>query len=297
MILYVIIAVILGGLILGWQRRKRFLAALHLSPDALWKILIPIFIVVILLIVVGEPAIEKTVSVKEYSGADIVYVVDISLSMRAKDNTGSSRLDRAKEFIANCNAKSTDEKVALVIFAGEAFSWLPFLTTDKMLLDFFALRLSTNLMSARGTDFADAVLKAARILEDSSNKVIVLLSDGEIQGERVTDIVKAINVINKLGIDLYVVPIGSINGSCIPMEDNTVLRDANEQIVKTRLRLDILQSLARATGGKIVEEPFKVRESSREFIGEKQVVTEKALFQILLVLTLLLLVANILFRK
>jgi len=295
--LYIIIPVVVGSLLFGWQRRKRFLAILHLPPDALWKILLPISIVIMLFIVLHEPAINRTTSVKEYAGADIIYVVDISLSMRAKDNINKSRMEVAKEFILSCSDKFTDERVGLVIFAGEAFSWLPFLTTDKTLLNYFTHRLSTDIMSARGTDFAGAILKAAEILEESSNRAIVLLSDGEIQGENVTDVVKAIEVINKLDIDLYIVPIGSIEGSFIPMENNQLLKDTDGQLVKTQLRLDILQVLAEATNGEIVDQPFKIHESSRVFIGEKRVTKQVPLFQILLIIALLVLFANMLIRK
>jgi len=295
--LYIIIPVVVGSLLFGWQRRKRFLAILHLPPDALWKILLPISIVIMLFIVLHEPAINRTTSVKEYAGADIIYVVDISLSMRAKDNINKSRMEVAKEFILSCSDKFTDERVGLVIFAGEAFSWLPFLTTDKTLLNYFTHRLSTDIMSARGTDFAGAILKAAEILEESSNRAIVLLSDGELQGEHLTDIVEAINVINEMGINLYIVPIGSASGSFIPMEDGTLLKDKDGQFVETRLRLDILEALVQATDGEIVDQPFKIHESSRQFIGEKQVTKEIPLFQILLIIALLLFFANMLFRK
>ncbi len=294
--LYMIIPVVLGSLLWGWRRRKRFLAALHLRPDNLLKILIPISIIIMLFIVLQEPAIKKTVSVREYSGADIVFAVDISLSMRAKDDTNSSRLDRAKEFIFSCGDKFADERVSLVIFAQKSFTWLPFLTADKTLLGYFTHRLSTDLMSARGTDFAGAVLKAAEILEGSSNRVIVLLSDGEIQGENVIDVVEAVMVINEMGIDLYIVPLG-LSGSFIPMEDGTLLKDKDGQLVETRLRLDILVALVQATDGKIVDKPFEIRESSRQFIGEKQVTKEMPLFVVLLVITMLLLFANMLFRK
>jgi len=294
--LYIIIPIIAGALFWGWHRRKRFLMALHLSPDNLLKALIPISIIILLFAVLHEPAIRQTTSIKEYAGANIVFVVDISLSMRAKDGTNQSRLDKAKEFIISCSDKLVDERVSLVIFAGDAFAWVPFLTTDKSLLNYFTHRLSTDIMSARGTDFAGAVLKAARILEDSSNGVIVLLSDGEIQGENVIDVVEAVMVINELNIGLYVVPLGS-SGSFIPMEDGELLKDSNGQLVETRLRLDILGALAKATDGKIVDRPFEIRESSRELIGEKEITKEIPLFWILLVITLLLLVANMLFRK
>lgn len=295
--LYMIIPVVLGSLLWGWRRRKRFLAALYLRPDNLLKILIPISIVIMLFIVLQEPAMKQIVSVKEYAGGDICFVVDISLSMRAKDDTNQSRLDRAKEFIFSCGDKLADERVSLVIFAQTSFTWLPFLTTDKALLNYFTHRLSTDLMTARGTDFAGAVLKAAEILKDSSNKVVVLLSDGEIQGENVIDVVEAVMVINELDIDLYIVPLGSVDGSFIPIEDGELLKDKDGQLVETRLRLDILMALAEATGGKIADQPFEIHESSREFIGEKQVSQPIPLFQILLIAALLLLFANILIRK
>jgi len=297
MVIYIIIPIVLGSLFWGWQRRKRFLAVLHLPPDGLWKLLIPIMIITMLFIILREPAINRTVFVKEYAGADVVFAVDVSLSMRAKDNTNSSRLNKAKEFIISCSDKFTDERVGLVIFAKKSFSWLPFLTTDKTLFNYFAHRLSTNIMSAQGTDFAGAVLKAVEILEDSSNKAIVLLTDGEIQGERVVDVVEAIKAINELDISLYIVPIGTTAGSFIPIENDELLKDTEGQLVETQLRLDILQILAEATDGKIVNEPFKVHESSRKFIGEKEQTQRKPIFQILLIVVLLLFTINTLIRK
>ncbi|HEX6177349.1 MAG TPA: hypothetical protein VF057_03250, partial [Thermoanaerobaculia bacterium] len=109
-----------------------------------------------------------------------------------------------------------------------------------------------------GSDIGGAILLAMKLIDaDRSQKAdIVIISDGEEQGRRIDE---AIGRARQRGVPISAVVVGSSEGSTIPAHDG-VLKDESGEVVVTYARSDVLQRLARGTGGTLLENPFSEHE-------------------------------------
>ena len=183
--------------------------------------------------------------------ANRVLVIDVSNSMAAED-VGASRLAGAKA-IAKRLAEGQPGRVALVVFEGSPDVISP-LTTDSEAVIALLDTLQTGEVGQPGSDIGSAILGALRLIEaDPSQKAdIVVLSDGEEQGARVTE---AIQRAKQRGVAVSTVLIGTAEGSSIPTRGGP-LRDESGGVVTTYARPDVLRQIAIGTSGVMLENPF-----------------------------------------
>lgn len=190
----------------------------------------------------------------EKEGIDIVFCLDISKSMLAEDIV-PNRLLRAKNAIQKVVDNLGSDRVGIVVFSGLAYLQLP-LTTDHSAIEMYLQNISTDIISVGGTNFAAALEKSLQAFpkQSTTNKVIILISDGENHDE------EAIQVAEKIkeeGIVLYSVGIGSEKGVMIPEYVNGKKvgwkKDKQGSAVVSRLNEEILQKIAENTGGKYVQ--------------------------------------------
>lgn len=182
-------------------------------------------------------------------GIDIMFVVDVSRSMLARD-IKPDRLARAKLAILDFIDRLEGDRVGLVAFAGNAFLQCP------LTLDYNAFRQSleaidTQVISLGGTDISRAINEAeAAFADDNNHKILVLITDGEDLEEE--GIARARSAADN-GVTIYTVGVGTPAGELIPVRDRYdrvgFLRDDNGELVRTSLDEDTLADIAEVTNG------------------------------------------------
>ena len=190
----------------------------------------------------------------------MLIALDLSASMNAED-VKPNRLDKAKYEINRLIERLKGDRVGLIIFTGEAYLQSP------MTLDYSALRLFLNIadtdqMPSTTTDFASALEMAKKAFEsiEESNataaKVLLVISDGEDQGDDFADPLKELTSDN---IQIYTLGIGTANGAAIPLYEKDTgnllgyKRDNSGKVVTTKLENGRLREIAEAGGGQYYE--------------------------------------------
>lgn len=186
--------------------------------------------------------------------ANRVLLIDVSNSMAAED-VGTSRIAAAKA-LAKRLAEAQEGRIALVVFEASPVVVAP-LTNDSDAVIALLDTLQPGEVGDPGSDVGSAILAALRLVEaDPTQKAdLVLISDGEEQGVRIAE---AVQRAKSKGVPVSTIVLGSGEGSTIPGGDGP-LRDDSGQVVTTYARADVLEGLARDTGGKMLVNPFAER--------------------------------------
>ena len=191
---------------------------------------------------------EKTV---KRQGIEVMVALDISNSMLAED-VAPNRLDRAKQMLSKMIDNMVDDKVGLVVFAGEAFTQLP-ITCDYVSAKMFLHTISPKLIPTQGTAIGAALQTAIRSFgsqESDAGRAIILITDGENHED---DAIAAAKQAQELGIQVFVIGIGKPEGSPIPVPGtNDYIKDRSGQVVVSRLNEEMCQEIAQAGKGAYV---------------------------------------------
>ena len=186
----------------------------------------------------------------ERRGIDIVVAVDTSRSMLA-DDIKPNRLQAAKREINDLINVIDGDRVGLVAFAGTAFLQCP-LTLDYGAFNLFLDDINTNLIPVGGTSFGEAIKKSMSAFSAKlkKHKAIVLITDGEDHQGNAMEMAKAAK---EQGIVIYTVGVGKKEGAYIKLKDGkgneTLLKDREGKVVKSRLDEILLNKIALETGG------------------------------------------------
>ena len=193
----------------------------------------------------ARPQIGAKLKEHETRGAEIMIVLDVSNSMLAEDYS-PNRLERAKLAISRLVDKLRDDRIGLIVFAGNSFVQLP-ITTDYVSAKMFLNSISTESVPVQGTAIGDAINTAVRSFSAQSEKsrAIIVITDGENHED---DPVAAAKQAGELGIRVFAVGVGSPEGEVIPMYGD-LLRDKEGEIVVTRLDEKVLQEVAAEGNG------------------------------------------------
>ena len=193
----------------------------------------------------SRPQIGAKLKEHETKGAEIMIVLDVSNSMLAEDYS-PNRLERAKLAISRLVDKLRDDRIGLIVFAGNSFVQLP-ITTDYVSAKMFLNSISTESVPVQGTAIGEAINTAMRSFSAQSEKsrAIVVITDGENHED---DPVAAARQASELGARVFAIGVGSPEGKPIPM-DGELLKDKDGEIVVTRLDEKVLQEVAQAGNG------------------------------------------------
>ncbi len=183
----------------------------------------------------------------ERKGIDIIIALDCSKSMLAAD-IKPTRLDRAKREVYDLLAMLKGDRVGLVAFAGTAFLQCP-LTLDYEAFNIFLNALSPDFLPIGGSDLPEALLTSFAGFDKkvNSEKAVILITDGENTGDE--DPVKTAEELEKAGVKLFCIGVGSGEGVPVPDEQGGFRKDSSGHIVLTRLDEDTLKKIAVLTGG------------------------------------------------
>jgi Ca-activated chloride channel family protein len=220
-----------------------------LRPARPWALVIAL--VAALVALAGPRAGFTTTPIVERE-ANRVVAIDVSNSMAAQD-VGTSRLDAAKA-IARRIIDAHQGRVGLVAFeaTGEVISPL---TSDGDAVSSLVDTLDPGELSEPGTDLGAPIQTALRLIDSdpSQRGDVVIISDGEDQGTHLAD---AIRQAKAKGIEVSTVLVGSGEGSSIPLPGGGVLHDESGTTVTTYAHAEVLEKIARSTGGGFYANPF-----------------------------------------
>ncbi len=224
----------------------------QLSPDVsslrrAVKFTLMLVIFALLLVILARPQMGIKTTSEKRSGIEIMICMDISNSMKAKDVV-PSRLEKSKMLMENMVDNFSQDKVGLVVFAGDAFIQLP-ITTDYVSAKMFLSSINPSLIAVQGTNIADAIRIAQNGFGNNENnlgRAIILITDGE---DHEGGAVEAARAAHKAGIQVYVLGVGSAEGSPIPSEDGGYMKDLSGETVMSALNEEMCRELATAGGG------------------------------------------------
>lgn len=225
----------------------------NFSPRrARWKEILLVSSVVLLAFGLARPQWgSKLVQVKK-QGLDIIFALDVSLSMLAED-IQPNRLERAKLEMHDFLNKLKGDRVGLVTFAGAAYISCP-LTMDYRAAQLFLDNIEAGIITKPGTDIAEAINTAALAFnqKEKKYKVLVLVTDGEDQGHQPAESAKKAAA---EGIRIYTIGIGTPAGEPIPLRqaEGTFLgykKDETGSVVLSRLDEQTLSEIAQIGKGK-----------------------------------------------
>jgi len=205
--------------------------------------------VALLLIALARPQWGFTWEESKQKGLDIVVAIDTSKSMLAEDIT-PNRLARAKLAALDLMQQAKSDRLGLVAFAGGAFLQCP-LTIDDNAFRQSVDALDVNIIPQGGTALAEAITTALTAFKEGGNyKVLVLFTDGEDNDENA---VAAAEAAGKEGMKIFTIGIGTTEGELLRVKDakgrTDYIRDAEGNVVKSRLNEALLQQIAGATEG------------------------------------------------
>lgn len=217
-----------------------------------------LFAIAFLFFILGISRPQMGAILKEHKtrGAEVMVVLDVSNSMLAQDYS-PNRLERAKLAISRMVDKLRDDRIGLIVFAGNSFVQLP-ITTDYVSAKMFLSSISTESVPIQGTAMGEAISTALRSFSAQSDKsrAIIVITDGENHED---DPVAAARQAAELGVRVFTIGVGSPQGTMIPMGDGQYLEDREGNPVVTRLDDKVLQDVAEAGKG------LYVHAGNREF--------------------------------
>lgn len=254
------IPVFIIGYILYTRRKRRQLAEFgdpelvsELMPDAskarpVVKFSLLMVALALLIMAAARPQYGQKEKTVKRQGIEVMIALDISNSMMAED-VAPNRLDRAKQMLSKMIDRMVDDKVGLVVFAGEAYTQLP-ITCDYVSAKMFLNTITPALIPTQGTAIGAALETSIRSFgsqESDAGRAIILITDGENHED---DAIAAAKHARELGIQVFVVGIGKPEGSPIPIVGtNNYIKDRSGQVVVSRLNEDMCQQIAQAGNG------------------------------------------------
>lgn len=198
-------------------------------------------------ILLARPQFGSKLETVKRQGVEVIIALDISNSMLAED-VQPSRLQKAKRLVSQLVDKMQNDKVGMIVFAGDAFTQLP-ITSDYISAKMFLESIDPSLISKQGTAIGAAINLAVRSFtpQEGVGRTIIVITDGENHEGGVTEAAK--NAVDK-GIQINVLGVGMPDGAPIPVVGtNDYRRDRDGNIIVTCLNEQMCQEIAQKGNG------------------------------------------------
>ena len=222
-----------------------------LTPDVSlirpWvKFFLSMIALIMLIVMVARPQMGTKVSEEKRNGIETMIAVDISNSMRAEDVV-PSRLEKSKMLIEGMVDYFTNDKVGLIVFAGDAFIQLP-ITSDYVSAKMFLQNIDPALIASQGTNIGEAIRIASNSFTQDENvgQAIIVVTDGE---DHEKEAVEAAENAKKKGMRVFVLGVGSTKGVPIPDGEGDYIHDRSGNVVMSALNEQMCEQIAEAGGG------------------------------------------------
>ena len=268
------------------------------------KLVLELFVILFLCIALANPKIGTELKSINREGVDIVFAIDVSKSMLAED-VAPNRLTRSKRIISEIINSLSSDRVGIVAYAAQAIPQVP-LTTDFASVKNFLQVIDTDMLSSQGTSIDSALNLSVNFFDQNSdtNRVLILISDGEDHDDIPDSIIKLISENN---INLITIGIGQEAGTTIPIKiDGTVdsyKKDINGDVVITKRNSDFLLKIASSSKGEYIdgnstEDALELVKTKLDKIDKSEFessefVEYKQQFQIFILLSLLFIISDI----
>jgi len=217
------------------------------------KLIMYAFAMLFIIIGLAGPQFGSKLTEVKRKGIELIIALDVSNSMMAED-IQPNRLERAKQAISRLVDKLSDDRLGLIVFAGDAYVQLP-ITNDYVSAKMFLSSINPGIVPKQGTAIGAAINLAVNSFSPQSetSKVIVVLSDGENHED---DPVEAAKKAAEQGVYVYAIGIGSPQGAPIPASTNdsqkSFWKDKDGAVVVTKLDEETLSKMAVAGNGKYI---------------------------------------------
>lgn len=247
--------------LIGWRQRRKKLrkfGELELVKDLMpevskyrpgVKFWLLISALALLILMLARPQMGTKISHEKRNGIETIIALDISNSMLAEDVV-PSRLEKSKMLVENLVDHFTNDKIGLVVFAGDAFVQLP-ITSDYVSAKMFLQNIDPSLIQTQGTDIAQALNLSMKSFtqQDKVGKAIIVITDGE---DHEGGAIEAAKAAKAKGINVFILGVGDPKGAPIPIGDGNYLKDNSGQTVMTALNEQMCQQIAQAGSGKYI---------------------------------------------
>ena len=200
----------------------------------------------LLIVMLARPQFGTKINNEQRMGIETIIAMDISNSMLAEDIV-PSRMDRSKMMVENLVDHFTNDKIGLIVFAGDAFVQLP-ITSDYVSAKMFLSSIDPSMMATQGTDIARAIDMATHSFtqEEGIGKAIIVITDGE---DHEGGALEAAKAAKDAGMRVYVLGVGSTQGAPIPTGTGDYMKDNTGITVMSALNEDMCRQVAQAGGG------------------------------------------------
>lgn len=203
----------------------------------------------LIIVMLARPQMGTKISQEKRRGIEVIIALDISNSMKATD-VEPSRLEKSKMLIENMVENFAEDKIGLVVFAGDAFVQLP-ITSDYVSAKMFLQNIEPSLIAVQGTNIAEALQISSKSFtqQDKIGRAIIVITDGE---DHEGGAVEAAKEAKKKGMRVFVLGVGSPKGAPVPDGNGGYLKDNTGQEVMSVLNEDMCRQIAEAGGGSYI---------------------------------------------
>ncbi|MCX6224310.1 MAG: VWA domain-containing protein [Bacteroidia bacterium] len=217
------------------------------------KFIIWVLVFGIMVLALARPQFGTKLSEVKRKGIEMIIALDVSNSMMAED-IQPNRLENAKMAISRLVDRLENDKIGLIVFAGDAYIQMP-VTTDYMAAKLFLNSITTQIVPKQGTAIASAIRLAMRSFTPNSEKsrAIIIITDGENHEEGT---IESATEAAAAGIIIHTIGIGSAQGVPIPVTSaggqKDYRTDYEGKVIISKLNEDLLRQVAAAGGGTYV---------------------------------------------
>lgn len=260
--LFFLIPVLIVVFIIAWQIKKKALKKFgdlgvisQLMPEVSFNRPIAKFILFaiagfFLIIAIAQPQFGAKLEEVKRQGVEIMIALDVSNSMLAED-ISPNRLEKAKLAISKMVEKLQNDKIGLIVFAGNAYMQVP-ITTDYSAAKMLLSGINTDIVPTQGTSISSAIELASKSFSPKADcgKAIIIITDGE---NHEPDAVNVAQQAAEKGIVVYTIGMGTPKGVPIPVKkrfgSKGYRKDKDGNIVVSKLDEKSLQEIASAANG------------------------------------------------
>ena len=246
----------------SWSRRKKWktlgdtalveqLAPGRPKGKYLLKMLLLSMAFVLIIFGLANPQLGTKTELVKRKGVNVVIALDVSKSMLAEDMK-PNRLERAKRMIDHIMDNLQNDRVGLILFAGNAYLQVP-LTIDYSSVRLFLKNANTETIPTQGTDISAAIRLADKMFDadETKHKALIVITDGETHDASVLEEVKKAE---EGGMVIHTVGVGSPKGAPIPVPARggsfDFKKDNEGNIILSKLDEQTLQQIAATANGK-----------------------------------------------
>jgi Ca-activated chloride channel homolog len=193
----------------------------------------------------ADPQFGSKLKKVKREGVELIIALDVSNSMLAED-IEPNRLERAKRAIAKMVDQLSNDKIGLIVFAGDAYIQVP-LTTDYSAVKMYMSSINTDIVPRQGTAIGSAIDLAVRSFDEQSelDKALIVITDGE---NHEGNAIEAAENANEKGITIHTIGMGDLSGSPIPVRKQggspVFQKDQQGNVVVSKLDEQTLKMLA-----------------------------------------------------